>query len=136
MIIRTSSKDVIASGIVPSDATFQIVGPKNSSLTKWGIKVGETGEGDSRTATWLNCTAWNRIADEAKTIQKGDSVLICGTEATRSYVNRDGENKQSTETTVDFFSVLKTTPREPLQTTEENTKAILDAVEDDKDLPF
>lgn len=135
MIIKTGSNNVVVSGVCPRDAEFSIVGEKGSSLTKFGIKVDENGVGDAKVATWANCVAWNRLADIAKDIEKGDVVFVCGKEITRSYTNRDGESKQATDIVVDFLSITKTVPREQAPTTTERQKP--EETEDNSsDLPF
>ena len=135
MIIKTGSNNVVASGVCPRDAEFSIVGEKGSSLTKFGIKVDENGVGDAKVAIWANCVAWNRLADIAKDIQKGDVVFACGKEVTRSYTNRDGESKQATDIVIDFLSITKTTPREQAPATTEQKK-VDEAEDNSSDLPF
>ena len=135
MIIKTGSNNVVVSGLCPRDAEFSIVGEKGSSLTKFGIKVDENGVGDAKVATWANCVAWNRLADIAKDIQKGDVVFACGKEVTRSYTNRDGESKQATDIVIDFLSITKTTPREQAPATTEQEK-VEEAEDNSSDLPF
>jgi single-stranded DNA-binding protein len=138
MIIKTGSNNVVVSGVCPRDAEFSIVGEKGSSLTKFGIKVDENGVGDAKVTTWANCVAWNRLADIAKDIQKGDVVFACGKEVTRSYTNRDGEPKQATDIVIDFLSITKTVPREDISTTTTtaSTKPTQEEIDNNSDLPF
>lgn len=71
---------VIICGSLPKDAEYKTVGDKNSSLTKFGVKVGERKvEGqDKPEAIWVNCDCWHEVAKAAKNLKKFDVVLCVG----------------------------------------------------------
>ena len=71
---------VIICGTLPKDAEYKTVGDKNSSLTKFGVKVGERKvEGqDKPEAIWVNCDCWHEVAKAAMGLKKFDVVLCVG----------------------------------------------------------
>ncbi|MDX9812352.1 MAG: single-stranded DNA-binding protein [Bacteroidales bacterium] len=84
-------------------------------------------QGESITSTeWHNIVLWRALAEVAeKTIKKGAQVYIVGKIKTRSYVDKDGNNKYITEILADTLLVLDkkpatSYPREKQETTDEN----------------
>jgi single-strand DNA-binding protein len=65
-------------------------------------------QGETITTTeWHNIVLWRSLAEVAeKTIKKGTQVYIVGKIKTRSYVDKDGNNKYITEILADTFLVL------------------------------
>jgi len=56
---------------------------------------------------WHNITAWGSTAElMAKVLEKGSEVLIEGQLASRSYQDKDGQTKYTTEVIVDEFIAL------------------------------
>ena len=59
------------------------------------------------TTEWHNIVLWRAIAEVAeKTVKKGSQLYIVGKIKTRSYVDKDGNNKYITEILADAFLVL------------------------------
>ncbi len=65
-------------------------------------------QGETITSTeWHNIVLWRALAEVAeKTIKKGSQVYIVGKIKTRSYVDKDGNNKYITEILADALLLL------------------------------
>lgn len=66
-------------------------------------------QGETITSTeWHNIVLWRSLAEIAeKSVRKGTQVYIVGKIKTRSYVDRDGNNKYITEILADTLMVLE-----------------------------
>ncbi len=66
-------------------------------------------QGETITSTeWHNIVLWRALAEVAeKTVKKGAQVYIVGKIKTRSYVDKDGNNKYITEILADIMMVLE-----------------------------
>jgi single-strand DNA-binding protein len=66
-------------------------------------------QGEAVTSTeWHNIVLWRSLAEVAeKTVKKGSQVYIVGKIKTRSYVDKDGNNKYITEILADTMMVLE-----------------------------
>lgn len=66
-------------------------------------------QGETITTTeWHNIVLWRAMAEVAeKTVKKGSQLYIVGKIKTRSYVDKDGNNKYITEILADTFLVLE-----------------------------
>jgi single-strand DNA-binding protein len=66
-------------------------------------------QGETITSTeWHNIVLWRALAEIAeKTVKKGTQVYIVGKIKTRSYVDKDGNNKYITEILADTLMVLE-----------------------------
>lgn len=65
-------------------------------------------QGETITSTeWHNIVLWRALAEVAeKTVKKGSQVYVVGKIKTRSYVDKDGNNKYITEILADGILVL------------------------------
>jgi single-strand DNA-binding protein len=66
-------------------------------------------QGETITSTeWHNIVLWRALAEVAeKTVRKGTQVYIVGKIKTRSYVDKDGNNKYITEILADTMMVME-----------------------------
>lgn len=66
-------------------------------------------QGETITTTeWHNIVLWRSLAEVAeKTVKKGSQLYIVGKIKTRSYVDKDGNNKYITEILADVMLVLE-----------------------------
>ncbi len=66
-------------------------------------------QGETITSTeWHNIVLWRSLAEVAeKTVKKGSQLYIVGKIKTRSYVDKDGNNKYITEILADTMIVLE-----------------------------
>jgi single-strand DNA-binding protein len=66
-------------------------------------------QGETITSTeWHNIVLWRALAEVAeKTVKKGTQVYVVGKIKTRSYVDKDGNNKYITEILADTLMVLE-----------------------------
>lgn len=81
MYSKLQDGSFIIVGTLPSDAEYKQVGQNSSSLTKFGVKVGEqpsTNADQKPTAIWSNCECWHSVAKVAMDLKKGDVVLCVG----------------------------------------------------------
>ena len=79
---------IMICGVLGKDAEFKKVGDKNSSLCKFGVKVGErpsTNDQQKSEAIWVSCQCWNAVAIAAKSFKKGDVVFCVGKIVTDNY---------------------------------------------------
>jgi single-strand DNA-binding protein len=69
-------------------------------------------QGETITTTeWHNIVLWRAMAEVAeKSVKKGSQLYIVGKIKTRSYVDKDGNNKYITEILADTFLVLDKKP--------------------------
>jgi len=69
-------------------------------------------QGETITSTeWHNIVLWRALAEVAeKTIKKGTQVYVVGRIKTRSYVDKDGNNKYITEILADTMMVMEKRP--------------------------
>jgi single-strand DNA-binding protein len=66
------------------------------------------------TTEWHNIVLWRALAEVAeKTIKKGSQVYIVGKIKTRSYVDKDGNNKYITEILADTLLLLEKKQTQP-----------------------
>lgn len=101
MYTKTQSGDFIIAGII-GKIEHKTVGDKQSSLTKFSVKVGEkapTVEGERGEAIWTNCDAWHAASRllQASGAKKGDGVFCSGKMTSREY-----EGKTYKTLNVDF----------------------------------
>ena len=73
-------------------------------------------QGETITSTeWHNIVLWRALAEVAeKTVKKGTQIYIVGKIKTRSYVDKDGNNKYITEILADIMMVLDKKPGQPV----------------------
>ena len=86
---------IIISGFLSKDADYRQVGQKNSSLTKFSVKVGE--RMGSNEAIWVNCVCWHSVARATKDLKKFDVVLCVGKIEQDTYTAKDGTQKKSVQ---------------------------------------
>jgi len=64
--------------------------------------------GDKQTSTeWINCVAWRKLAEIIeKYVKKGQLVYVEGKMKTRSYEDKDGVKRYSTDIVIDTMKML------------------------------
>jgi single-strand DNA-binding protein len=69
-------------------------------------------QGETITSTeWHNIVLWRALAEVAeKTVKKGTQIYVVGKIKTRSYVDKDGNNKYITEILADTMMVMEKRP--------------------------
>jgi single-strand DNA-binding protein len=79
-------------------------------------------QGETITTTeWHNIVLWRAMAEVAeKTVKKGSQLYIVGKIKTRSYVDKDGNNKYITEILADTFLVLDKKQGAPQASSDQN----------------
>lgn len=130
--------NMIATGRLAKDAEFRVAGARQSHFTNLSIPAAEK---DGETI-WVNVTCAFEVADAARTLKKGDRVLVAGVMKTRTYTNREGEERQVSELNADVvfpmaapLDVGELASKYPSVVKDSNQFADLDD-EDDGELPF
>jgi single-strand DNA-binding protein len=98
------------------------------------------GSGDNQTTDYINCVAWNKMAEFVdKYFSKGKLIALIGRITTRSWKGQDGKKNYATEVVVSEVSFCGDTKKEEnaagnetIPAEEEDFTAIGDA----DDLPF
>ena len=93
---------------------------------------------------FLNCAAWGEDIDSIPEIQPGDRLFVTGRTERRKWQGRDGEEKTSEETRVDFAIRSDAFASAPKAFTTAATKPVdikpaafdVFVPEDDEELPF
>jgi len=85
-------------------------------------------QGETITSTeWHNIVLWRSLAEVAeKTVKKGTQLYIVGRIKTRSYVDKDGNNKYITEILADTMLVLEKKQQGTWQGQQESKKDVSD----------
>jgi single-strand DNA-binding protein len=109
------------------------------TVTTFSVAV-TTGSGDYEHTEWFKCQAWERLAEIVNEYAaKGTRVQCVGTLKTRSYEDKEGTTRYSTELTVRDFLLLSgrsdTTEDEP-QPARRNRPTPVAAHEGEGDMPF
>lgn len=105
MQTKLSDGSVMICGILGKDAEYKQVGEKNSSLTKFSIKVGErppAQQGEKPQAIWANVQCWHSVARAAQAFKKLDTVLVIGKVENKPYTAKDGTTKTDTHVNAEF----------------------------------
>jgi len=103
---------MLACGRLAKNAEYKQVGVKQSSLCKFSIKVADVASGDGgKTAKWLDCVCWHKLAKYAAGLEKGDIVLVCGILKDASYTSKKtGEFIKKSELDCEFVTVQQEPP--------------------------
>jgi len=106
-----SINKVILVGYVGKDPVIRYF-DKGVAKATFPLATGETytnQQGETITTTeWHNIVLWRALAEVAeKTVKKGTQLYIVGKIKTRSYVDKDGNNKYITEILADTMLVLE-----------------------------
>lgn len=111
------------------------------SFCRFSIAVNRnyTSSNGDREADFINIVAWRGLADNCgKFLVKGSKVGICGSIQTRSYEDKDGNKRTSTEVVAEDVEFLS--PRNDGAATgssKTSSKPVMELEQvDDSDLPF
>ena len=91
-------ESVIVAGKAIKDAEYKIVGAKESPVCSFALNVGKRKD---TTTIFVNCKAWYGLAEYAKSICKGDSVVVIGHTEEREY-----NGKIYTDLTAEWLNVV------------------------------
>lgn len=93
-------------GRITRDAETQLVGAKNTSLTKWGI-ANNTGFGQYEKTNFFNCQMWGKQGESLKQyLVKGKQVAVAGTLEDTTWTGNDGEKHPQWTLTVNQVTLL------------------------------
>lgn len=143
MIMQLKNGAVFATGKVTSrGAETRTVG--STQKMTWGMVVDNyKDELGNWQKTFLNCAVWGDDIDVVPDIQPGDRLFVSGRAERRKWQGRDGEERTTEETRVDFVicaDILASVAPKPFApaTTPVNVQpsAFDEYNEDDDDLPF
>lgn len=92
MYSKLQDGSFIVAGYVARDAE-QKTTQSGKTLTRWSVAVGSRKKQDGQNETiWTNCQAWDRAAQIAAGIRKGDTVLCIGRIETNEYNGKTYKN--------------------------------------------
>ena len=104
-----SKGGVIVAGRATRDAESAYVGKNDTLRTKFSMAIGKDADGNTQ---YANVVAWRGLAEYARGIAKGTSVIVAGTLESRDY-----NGKTYTDLVADWLNYVDAeAPAAPLQT--------------------
>ena len=93
---------VILGGRLTADAELKAT-PQGVSVCSFSIAVNRrTSKEQEQKADFINCIAWRNTAEFiSKYFKKGSSICISGSIQTRTWVDKNGQNRYATEVIAD-----------------------------------
>lgn len=84
-------------------------------------------------AMFIDCVAFDKLAETIeKYVKKGNRILVEGSINVSTYVDKDGNNRKSTNVFVNKITFIESTKKEDDKKSSKKSKKD----EDDEDLPF
>lgn len=107
------------------------------TVCTFSIAVTEKYKG-GETTTWVNIVAWERLAEICgKYLSKGSPVFISGRLQTRSWEDKDGNKRYTTEVVANQMQMLGSTGRGENAQPADNKFSVEESVTvSDSDIPF
>lgn len=85
------------------------------------IDNGKDKEGNPREADFINCTAWDKLAETISVyVHKGNRISVEGSMKTDKYQNEKGENRTKTYILVRSIEFLESKPKDNYEPSESN----------------
>lgn len=116
--------------------------PSGTSVVSFSIAVKrnfKNGEGNYD-SDFFDCTAFNKLAETiSKYVHKGDMLGVVGRLQTRSYTNKEGNNRKVTEIVVEEIEFLTPKKEDPVKVDfkmEDVDPFSFKEFGDDEELPF
>lgn len=130
---------VILVGNVGKDPELKFT-PSGQAVCNFSLATSETFKdkaGDKQTKTeWHNIVIWGKIAEIANQyLKKGSQVYLEGKITTRSWDDKDGNKKYTTEIVVSSFQFLSGTKGKD-EGEQQQGQSVGSNTEDNSDLPF
>lgn len=117
--------------------------PSNISVTSFTVAVnGHASEGREAPTYWIDCVAWRQTADFiCNYFEKGQQIAVVGHLQTRTYTDKNGNDRKITEIVVDEVSFCGSKNKGKLgskegDVTNEAEQGGFEEVGTDEDLPF
>lgn len=132
MQTKLSDGSIMVCGTLPKDAEYKTVGANDSSLTTFGLKVGEKpldGDVTQKEAIWANCVCWNSVAKYAATFKKFDTVLCIGKLKSEEY-----NSKTYTKLVCEFVLAMPDGEISPIIQASQNSANIITDLSDFEEL--
>ena len=135
---------VILGGRLTADVELKAT-PQGVSVCSFSIAVNRRASKEQeQKADFINCIAWRNTAEFiSKYFKKGSSICISGSVQTRSWVDKNGQNRYATEIIADeaYFvdSKAETAPSDTpnnAPTFNAPTPPQFEEIQKDDDLPF
>ena len=115
--------------------------PSGAAAASFSIATNESWidseKGKQQRTEWHNIVAWSKLAEFASEyIQKGQLVYIEGRLQTRSWTDREGNNRKSTEIICSTITPLEWKSADSSLSSDNKKDRQPDDVKDDNDIPF
>ena len=96
---------VILAGNLTRDPDIKYI-QSGSAVTKFALAINRrTKNGDE--TTYIDVVAWEKLAETCNQyLKKGSSILVEGRISIRSYDDKDGQKRKSTEVIIDTMQML------------------------------
>lgn len=127
--------NVLACGTIAKDPEIKTIskGDKEYKLIELSLAVGKN---DADETIWQNIECWGVHSHIAKKYKKGDIILIVGVRSSKTYIGRDGVERQSVKVKADFIIKLDKNINNESQAQAVPTQTTDLTPLDDDDLPF
>lgn len=118
--------------------------PNGISVCRFSIAVNRnySNSNGEREADFINIVTWRGLADNCgKYLQKGNKVAVCGAIQTRTYEDKEGNKRYSTEVVADDVEFLTpknsdAAPSAPATRSASKKVMELEPIDDSDQLPF
>lgn len=107
--------------------------PKGDAVTSFSAAM-NSGYGDKKVTTWVNCTLWGKQAEAlAPYLKKGTQAAISGEVELREWTGKDGSTGKSLELRVSSLTLIGGKPKDDGQSQSNNAPQ---GEEADPEIPF
>jgi single-strand DNA-binding protein len=107
--------------------------PKNDAVTSFSAAM-NSGYGDKKVTTWVNCTLWGKQAESlAPYLKKGTQAAISGEVELREWTGKDGATGKSLELRVSSLTLIGGKPKDDGQAQNNN---VPQSEEPEQEIPF
>lgn len=113
--------------------------PGGVSVTSFGIAVNRrfTKQGEQPQTDFINIVAWRQTAEfVARYFHKGKPILVCGQLQNRSWTDKDGQKRYTTEVVADEATFVENKSNEPSAPSYAGDQSGFEDLSESEELPF
>lgn len=124
-----------ALGRLGRDAEVKEVNGKK--VLEFNIAV-DTGFGDRKTTTWVQCSKWGENTAVSQYLTKGKQVVVSGEPSLNMYTNKDGKEVTSLRLNCNVISLCAggSTEQQPAASNDFHKPTVLPLEDEGEQLPF